>query len=71
VTRINGRREQSLSDAGNIRWTMPNTSDARDHDFGPIEAEVRETARGRADYASRMRQADAWTMLAMLCRLCS
>src|SRR5260370_29289606 len=51
---------------------MPNTSGVRDHNFGPVEATVRETARGRAflaDYARRMRQSDTNTMLAMIGRL--
>jgi hypothetical protein len=62
----------SLVDAANIRWTMPNTSGVRDHNFGPIEAAISETARGLAflaDDARRMRQSDTWTMLAMIGRL--
>lgn len=45
---------------------------AQDHDFGAIEAAVRETARGRAflaDYAKKVRQSDILTLLAMMRRL--
>jgi hypothetical protein len=58
--------------AGNIRWTMPNSSVPDDPNFGAIEAAVKETARGRAflaDYARRVRQSDTLTMLALIGRL--
>jgi hypothetical protein len=51
---------------------MPNSSCARDHDFGAIEAAIRETARGRAflaNYAGKVRQSDTLTMLATIARL--
>jgi hypothetical protein len=51
---------------------MPNSSGAHDHNFGAIEAAVKETARGRAflaDYARKVRQSDTLTLLAMLGRL--
>jgi hypothetical protein len=51
---------------------MPNSSGADDHNFGAIEAAVKETARGRAflaDYARKVRQSDTSTMLAMIGRL--
>jgi hypothetical protein len=51
---------------------MPNSSCSRDHDFGAIEAAIRETARGRAflaDYARKVRQSDTLTMLATIARL--
>jgi hypothetical protein len=51
---------------------MPNSSCASDHDFGAIEAAIRETARGRAflaDYARKVRQSDTLTMLATIARL--
>jgi hypothetical protein len=51
---------------------MPNSSGADDHNFGAIEAAVKETARGRAflaDYARKVRQSDTLTMLAMIGRL--
>jgi hypothetical protein len=58
--------------AGDIRWTMPNSSVPEDPNFGAIEAAVKETARGRAflaDYARRVRQSDTLTMLALIGRL--
>jgi hypothetical protein len=61
-----------FSGAGNFRWTMPNSSGVHDHDFGAIEAAIRETARGRAflaDYARKVRQSDTLTMLATIARL--
>jgi hypothetical protein len=51
---------------------MANSSEAPDHNFGAIEAAVKETARGRAflaDYARKVRQSDTLTMLAMIGRL--
>jgi hypothetical protein len=51
---------------------MANSSDAHDHNFGAIEAAVKETARGRAflaDYARKVRQSDTLTILAMIGRL--
>jgi hypothetical protein len=51
---------------------MPNLIDEHDHNFGAIEAAVRETARGRAflaDYAKRVRQSDILTLLATIGRL--
>jgi hypothetical protein len=51
---------------------MPNSSGAHDHNFGAIEAAVKETARGRAflaDYARKVRQSDTLTLLAMIGRL--
>jgi hypothetical protein len=51
---------------------MPNSSGVHDHDFGAIEAAIRETARGRAflaDYARKVRQSDTLTMLATIARL--
>jgi hypothetical protein len=45
-------------EAGNIRWTMPNSSGADDPNFGAIEAAVKKTAWGRAflaHYARRVR----------------
>jgi hypothetical protein len=51
---------------------MANSSDAQDHNFGVVEAAVKETARGRAflaDYARKVRQSDTLTMLAMIGRL--
>ena len=49
---------------------MPDS--AHNHDFGAIEAAVKETARGRAflaDYAKKVRQSDTLTLLAMIGRL--
>jgi len=49
---------------------MPDS--AYNHDFGAIEAAVKETARGRAflaDYAKKVRQSDTLTLLAMIGRL--
>jgi hypothetical protein len=40
--------ENPLVGAGNIRWTMPNSSGGHDDDLGAIEAVLEETARGRA-----------------------
>jgi hypothetical protein len=51
---------------------MANSSGAHDHNFGAIEAAVKETARGRAflaDYARKVRQSDTLTMLVMIGRL--
>ncbi len=51
---------------------MPNSTGTHDHNFGAIEAAVRETERGRAflaDYAKRVRHSDTLTMLAMIARL--
>ncbi len=51
---------------------MPNSTGVHDHDFGAIEAAIRETARGRAflaDYARKVRQSDTLTMLATIARL--
>jgi hypothetical protein len=64
--------ENPLVGAGNIRWTMPNSSGGHDDDLGAIEAVLEETARGRAflaDYARKVRQSDTLTMLAMTGRL--
>ena len=51
---------------------MPNSARVHDHNHGPIEAAIKETARGRAflaEYARRVRQSDTLTMLAMIGRL--
>jgi hypothetical protein len=51
---------------------MPNSPCEHDHNHGPIEVAIKETARGRAflaEYASRVRQSDTLTMLAMIGRL--
>jgi hypothetical protein len=55
--------------AGNIRWTMANSSGAHDDNFGAIEAAVKETARGRAflaDYARKVSPSDTLTMIVMI-----
>jgi hypothetical protein len=51
---------------------MPTPPDMRDRNFGPIEAAIKETARGRAflaEYARRVRDSDTLTLLAMVQRL--
>jgi hypothetical protein len=51
---------------------MPNSTVANDCNFNAIEAAVRETTRGRAflaDYATKVRQSDTLTMLALIRRL--
>ena len=51
---------------------MSNFPRVHDHNHGPIEAAIKETARGRAflaEYARRVRQSDTLTMLTIIGRL--
>ncbi len=51
---------------------MSNPADPSDHNLGPIEVAIRETARGRAflaEYARRVRDSDTLTLIAMVRRL--